>query len=72
MKESKTRVVIGMDPHKGSVTIEVMDGDEHILVAGTPRTLPATGRCSTTCAPGRTGLGDRGLQTASAGISRTG
>jgi len=33
-QESKTRVVIGMDPHKRSVTIEVMDGDEHILGGG--------------------------------------
>jgi transposase len=27
-------VVIGMDPHKRSVTIEVMDGDEHVLGGG--------------------------------------
>jgi transposase len=28
------RVVIGMDPHKRSVTIELMDGDEHVLGGG--------------------------------------
>ena len=28
------RVVIGMDPHKRSVTIEVMTGDETILDGG--------------------------------------
>ena len=28
------RVVIGMDPHKRSVTIEVMDGDELVLGGG--------------------------------------
>ena len=28
------RVVIGMDPHKRSVTIEVMTGDETILGGG--------------------------------------
>jgi hypothetical protein len=27
-------VVIGMDPHKRSATIEVMDGDEHVLGGG--------------------------------------
>jgi len=32
--EESPRVVIGMDPHKRSVTIEVMDGDETVLGGG--------------------------------------
>ena len=32
--EQAQRVVIGMDPHKRSVTIEVMAGDETILGKG--------------------------------------
>ncbi|WP_223163573.1 IS110 family transposase [Nocardioides humilatus] len=31
MNETTTRVVIGMDPHKRSVTIEVMEADETVL-----------------------------------------
>ncbi|RHW25874.1 IS110 family transposase [Nocardioides immobilis] len=34
MAETTTRVVIGMDPHKRSVTIEVMDADETVLDGG--------------------------------------
>ena len=34
MSQDSPRVVIGMDPHKRSVTIEVMDGDEHVLDGG--------------------------------------
>lgn len=34
MNDSKTRVVIGMDPHKRSVTIEVITADETILGGG--------------------------------------
>ena len=34
MTEESPRVVIGMDPHKRSVTIEVMDGDETVLGGG--------------------------------------
>jgi transposase len=34
MSEESPRVVIGMDPHKRSVTIEVMDGDETVLGGG--------------------------------------
>ena len=33
-QEQQQRVVIGMDPHKRSVTIEVMTADESILLAG--------------------------------------
>ena len=35
------RVVIGMDPHKRSVTIEVMAGDETVLGGGRFTTDPA-------------------------------
>ncbi len=34
MTEHQQRVVIGMDPHKRSVTIEVMTGDETVLGGG--------------------------------------
>jgi transposase len=34
VSEESPRVVIGMDPHKRSVTIEVMDGDETVLGGG--------------------------------------
>ena len=34
MDQTPARVVIGMDPHKRSVTIEVMRADEHILGSG--------------------------------------
>ena len=34
MEESSQRVVIGMDPHKRSVTIEVMAADEKVLGGG--------------------------------------
>ena len=34
MEETTTRVVIGMDPHKRSVTIEVMDAAEAVLDGG--------------------------------------
>ena len=34
MDEVSSRVVIGMDPHKRSVTIEVMTADETILGGG--------------------------------------
>jgi transposase len=32
--DDDNRVVIGMDPHKRSVTIEVMSGDEQVLGGG--------------------------------------
>ena len=34
MEPVSERVVIGMDPHKRSVTIEVMTGDEHVVGGG--------------------------------------
>ena len=34
MEDTNSRVVIGMDPHKRSVTIEVMAADEKVLGGG--------------------------------------
>lgn len=34
MNDTTSCVVIGMDPHKRSVTIEVMTGDEAVLGGG--------------------------------------
>ena len=34
MAREEQRVVIGMDPHKRSVTFEVMDADEQVLGGG--------------------------------------
>jgi transposase len=34
MQQQAGRVVIGMDPHKRSVTIEVMDAEETVLGGG--------------------------------------
>ena len=34
MPPAEQRVVIGMDPHKRSVTIEVMDAEEQVLGGG--------------------------------------
>jgi hypothetical protein len=34
MQEQAERVVVGMDPHKRSATIEVMTGDETVLGGG--------------------------------------
>jgi transposase len=34
MSTTNSRVVIGMDPHKRSVTIEVMAADEKVLGGG--------------------------------------
>jgi transposase len=36
MSPAADRVVIGMDPHRRSVTIEVMAGDETVLDGGFP------------------------------------
>jgi len=40
MGKTSAHVVIGMDPHKRSVTIEVMSGDESVV---------GTGRFGTDC-----------------------
>ena len=37
MQQQAERVVIGMDPHKRSVTIEVMTADETVLGRGPVR-----------------------------------
>ena len=34
MEQEGPRVVVGMDPHKRSVTIEVMDAEENVLGGG--------------------------------------
>ena len=34
MEQDSQRVVVGMDPHKRSVTIEVMDAEENVLGGG--------------------------------------
>ena len=47
-----TRVVIGMDPHKRSVTIEVMKPDETVLDGGRHATDGA-GRTTGPLRPGR-------------------
>jgi len=44
-EDAKNAVVIGMDPHKRSATIEVMAGDEAVLGGGRlTQALPGTGR----------------------------
>ena len=68
------RVVVGMDPHKRSVTIEVMDADEAVLggggrfgtdVAGTRSMLDYLKR-------GRTGSGQSRAAVASDATSHSG
>ena len=46
-QEQQQRVVIGMDPHKRSVTIEVMTADETVLGGGRyrHRSWPGSPRC---------------------------
>ena len=41
MDHASPRVVIGMEPHKRSVTIEVMTGDESILAKGVAKAMNA-------------------------------
>jgi len=46
MSSKAERVVIGMDPHKRSATIEVMAAEEAIVGGGgSAPTVPATPRC---------------------------
>jgi hypothetical protein len=61
--DEANRVVIGMDPHKRSVTIEVMTSDEQVLGGGRFATdvegfASLAGLCRGLAGPG---LGDRGL-----------
>ena len=64
MKTTNSRVVIGMDPHKRSVTIEVMAADETVLGGGRYAT-DADGFAALRRYVSRfsePGLGDRGMQ----------
>ena len=66
------RVVIGMDPHKRSVTIEVMAGDETVLGGGrfaTDRDGFRTMLSPVRAKPGRTGSGRSRAATGSAATS---
>jgi hypothetical protein len=68
--QTAERVVVGMDPHKRSVTIEVMAGDETVLGGGRFAPRPrATGRCGSMPRGGRIGSGIGGQTT---GGGRTG
>ena len=59
------QVIIGVDPHKLSATIEVVDQHEQLLGSGgSPPTGPATPRCAPTPRPGRTGSGRSRAPTA--------
>ena len=42
MSSTSDHVVIGMDPHKRSATIEVMTGEETILGGGSANSNPTT------------------------------
>ena len=62
MEEQVPRVVIGMDPHKRSVTIEVMLADESgVAAAGSTSQPRATKRCWHSLRVAGWGVGDRGL-----------
>ncbi len=55
-------VIIGMDPHKRSATIEVVDERGQMLAwGGTEPTRPATPRCSSWPEAPGSGVGGRGL-----------
>jgi hypothetical protein len=57
------RVVVGMDPHKRSVTIEVIAGDEAILSGGRfATTAEGYQAMRRYVAQWPAGLGDRGLR----------
>ena len=61
MHEQVPRVVIGMDPHKRTVTIEVMTADETVVGGGRfDTTVEATPRCSITSPRGRAVLASVG------------
>jgi len=68
-----TGAVIGMDPHRRSVTIEVMAPDEAVLDGGRYATDGrVTPRCSATRSGGRTASGPSRAATGSAGTSGLG
>lgn len=73
MSQDMPRVVIGMDPHKRTATIEVMTADETSLVeASSPPTPTATPRCGTTAGNGPRGCGRWRAAKGSAGTSPNG
>ena len=61
------RVVLGVDPHKRSATIEVVDERERMLHSGTVRTTTATGRCWLSVGGSRAGCGRWRAAAVSAG-----
>ena len=71
-EEQMSQVVIGMDPHKRSATIEVMAADETVLGGGRYAT-DAAGYAAmlAACAGGRSGPGRSRAARASAGTSRS-
>ena len=67
------KVFIGVDPHKLSATIEVVDDHERCWRrAGSPPTRPATPRCASTSRRGRSGCGRSRAAAAPAGRWRNG
>jgi hypothetical protein len=67
------RVIIGVDPHKRSVTFEARDTREVLRVVGRcPRPGMVIGRCGRWRGSGRTGSGRSKARTAPAGRSRSG
>jgi hypothetical protein len=73
MGEGGLPVVIGMDPHKRTVTVEVMTPDEGSSgMAGSPPTRQASPRCSRRFACGRPGGGRSRGVGGSAGTSPSG
>jgi hypothetical protein len=69
-RDGVARVIIGMDPHKRSATIEIVNvGRRFSLRAGSaPTTATATGPCSRQGAGIRSGSGRWKAATASAGL----
>jgi hypothetical protein len=61
LEERMGQVIIGMDPHKRSATIEVMAGDETVLGGGRYATGLAGYRTMLAYANPAADLGDRGL-----------
>lgn len=67
------RVVIRMDPHKRSATIEVMSADETVVGSGhSPPTVMVMSRCGALPANGRTGSGRSRAAPESASTSLSG
>src|SRR5690606_29728125 len=65
---SMAEVIIGVDPHKLSATIEIVDRQERLVATGRfAPTSAGTPRCGPTSAPFRTGCGRWRAPTAPAG-----